>query len=51
MLAKITNFFTEDLIQILNFDNNLVTTTFNIKNKSKIEVKNIFFEEQEQLNF
>lgn len=51
MLAKITNLSTEDLIQILNIDNNLVTTTFSIKNKSKIEVKNIFFEAQEQLIF
>ncbi|WJG69680.1 DNA primase [Spiroplasma ixodetis] len=51
MLAKITNLSTKDLIQILNIDNNLVTTTFSIKNKSKIEVKNIFFEAQEQLIF
>ncbi|WP_342261618.1 DNA primase [Spiroplasma endosymbiont of Notiophilus biguttatus] len=51
MLAKITNLSTEDLIQILNIDNNLVTTTFSIKNKSKIEIKNIFFEAQEQLIF
>lgn len=51
MLAKITNLSTEDLIQILNIDDNLVTTTFSIKNKSKIEVKNIFFEAQEQLIF
>lgn len=51
MLAKITNLSIEDLIQILNIDNNLVTTTFIIKNKSKIEVKNIFFEAQEQLIF
>ncbi|WDA54261.1 MAG: DNA primase [Spiroplasma endosymbiont of Drosophila atripex] len=51
MLAKITNLSTEDLIQILNIDNNLVTTTFSIKNKFKIEVKNIFFEAQEQLIF
>ncbi|BET38006.1 DNA primase [Spiroplasma ixodetis] len=51
MLAKITNLSIEELIQILNIDNNLVTTTFIIKNKSKIEVKNIFFEAQEQLIF
>ncbi|WP_174480403.1 DNA primase [Spiroplasma endosymbiont of Danaus chrysippus] len=51
MLAKITNLSTEDLIQILNINNNLLTTTFSIKNKSKIEVKNIFFEAQEQLIF
>lgn len=51
MLTKITNLSIADLIQILNIEQNKTSLISKIKNKSKIEIRDIFFEAQEQLIF